>query len=101
MAFWPPIAQGTTERPKVDPILGPALHARRARARSSGVEHLTFNQRVVGSKPTGLATYWLADHATVIFVGRGWAAYAKSFLRCVLRDTNTPLAFPTGGAADD
>lgn len=26
------------------------------RARSSAVEHLTFNQRVVGSYPTGLTT---------------------------------------------
>jgi hypothetical protein len=40
--------------PKVDPIrVRPYMLA--LRARSSGVEHLTFNQRVVGSKPTGLA----------------------------------------------
>ena len=33
-----------------------ACDATRERARSSTVEHLTFNQRVVGSTPTGLTT---------------------------------------------
>src|SRR5258706_15298701 len=51
---WPIIAPGN-RRTAVDPAAGPALHAPFARARSSGVEHLTFNQRVDGSKPSGLA----------------------------------------------
>ena len=42
--------------PKVDPTLRPP-YMLASRARSSGVEHLTFNQRVVGSKPTGLASH--------------------------------------------
>src|SRR2546429_3701371 len=53
-ASWPNIAPAN-QRTAVDPAAGPALHARFVRARSSGVEHLTFNQRVDGSKPSGLA----------------------------------------------
>ncbi len=44
-------------------------------ARSSAVEHLTFNQRVVGSIPTGLTILF----GNLVFGGKRWYGACGSF----------------------
>ena len=67
------------------------------RARSSAVEHLTFNQRVVGSIPTGLTT----NINNFVRLPEGSIAKAdpsKSHVRFFGNESRAPDGLPIGGS---